>query len=789
MIYENKRRKISKFLISTISVVMTLNFAISNYINVSDATLTSNLPVSKIKYNESDNSSVFPDSYKPYIQSLKAAHPNWIFKAVYTGLGWNQTLTQECYETKTGISTVPDSYSAAWKKDGVNTYVDGSFVIASKPAVAYTLDPRNFLNETSIFQFEALDFNDVTSTTSTIEKILAGTPMATYPTQYKKAGNMVNHDNNLKWSDIIINASKNAGGSGISAVFLATRMKQETSLDILNNYSINGSSATYPGVYNFFNIGAVPDANGNNSVTNGLRYASNSINSDGNTGWTTPTYSINAGATYLWSNYIKWGQNTTYFQKFDVSNVYGNAVALCAYQYMTNILAPSSESKITYNAYNSLGLLNSNFVFYIPVYGVLNGSDQIISDAMPDQISMHPDSLTSNLDGTDIVYLDDTSDSYPNVDEFTIRSGPGTEYNRLATLQEVSDSPNDRTKFVRIQVGTNGWDKIKLSDGREGYVYQAFVKTYNYTHVTDIALDKAIANLKVSETLTLTPTIYPTNAYIKKVIWSSNDQSVATVDNDGKVTAIKEGTATITATTLDGAKAYSCVLTVGNTQATNITMSNTQYTIVVGKYLQYSPTVAPTTTTNKNYDISVQDTTIATVEDGKVKALKAGTTNVTYTTKDGSNKSCTVSLIVTDVAASITDYIVNSSNIVTKVEIGSKASAIKDKVVTSYTKKIVNSNNVEIQDNAGVGTGSKIQILDGSNLVEEYIVAIYGDINGDANITSSDYVLVKNSIMGVKSLNSVENIGADINKDGKITASDYVLIKNHIMGIKQISAQ
>ena len=58
-----------------------------------------------------------------------------------------------------------------------------------------------------------------------------------------------------------------------------------------------------------------------------------------------------------------------------------------------------------------------------------------------------------------------------------------------------------------------------------------------------------------------------------------------------------------------------------------------------------------------------------------------------------------------------------------------------------------------------------------------------GDVNNDGNITASDYVLIKNHIMGTTSLNDTAKSAADVNKDGSISASDYVLIKNYIMGV------
>ena len=342
MIHSNMKIKTKIMLKRIVATTMILSISMSNFFNIANAAISTNLPVSEIRYNAENNALAFPESYRPYINSLKTAHPNWTFKAVYTNLDWTDSIRHESYDVKFNVSLVPSSYSSNWKKDGTNYFADGSFVIASKKAVAYTMDPRNYINETGIFQFEALDFHEETSKVATIEKVLAGTPMADYPNQYKKAGSMVDLENSLNWSQLIINSAKNVGENGIGAVFLASRMRQETSLDLLGNGSINGSHSTYPGVYNFLNIKAIPNPDGSGSVTNGLAYASSKE-------WTTPQKSIEGGAYELWSNYIRWGQNTMYFQKFDVNNppidplkpeLGGIASGLYMFQYMTNILAP-----------------------------------------------------------------------------------------------------------------------------------------------------------------------------------------------------------------------------------------------------------------------------------------------------------------------------------------------------------------------------------------------------------------------------------------------------------------
>ena len=82
------------------------------------------------------------------------------------------------------------------------------------------------------------------------------------------------------------------------------------------------------------------------------------------------------------------------------------------------------------------------------------------------------------------------------------------------------------------------------------------------TKVTDVQLNKTVLTLYVGGAETLIATVLPKDADNKMVSWTSSNTDVATIDHDGKITAIAEGTATITVTTEDGDKTASCTLTV-----------------------------------------------------------------------------------------------------------------------------------------------------------------------------------------------------------------------------------
>ena len=97
---------------------------------------------------------------------------------------------------------------------------------------------------------------------------------------------------------------------------------------------------------------------------------------------------------------------------------------------------------------------------------------------------------------------------------------------------------------------------------------------------TGISLDKAKCSIKEGESVTLIVTLTPDNATNKTVVWSSGNKTVATVDDNGKVTGIKAGNATITATTQDGGKTATCQLTVEENLAPSVTLSAERITAV-----------------------------------------------------------------------------------------------------------------------------------------------------------------------------------------------------------------
>ena len=178
------------------------------------------------------------------------------------------------------------------------------------------------------------------------------------------------------------------------------------------------------------------------------------------------------------------------------------------------------------------------------------------------------------------------------------------------------------------------------------------------TLVESIAFANAEESLRAGETLTLSPTVMPSNATTKALAWTSDNEEAATVA-DGVVKGVSPGEAVITATATDGSGvSASCKVTVtpGVVKATSITMSQTEATVEAGHSLTLTATVMPHDVTNPAVVWRTSSREIATVKDGVVTTLKAGSVTITAETADGTNLKAYCTLTVTKPAA--VDYLV-----------------------------------------------------------------------------------------------------------------------------------
>ncbi len=218
----------------------------------------------------------FPESYVSSLNKLKQAHPNWNFEVLKVGETFSYSVSQE---RKSHSQQLIQNYSGNNGKGYYCTcskcYKNGAplvkeypnWVSASQKAVEYYLDPRNFLDEKHIFQFESTLYN-ASQTQAGVESILKGTWMYDSIIVYKNAkGESVTYKRNsksVKYSQAIMDASQY---SGLSAYYLASKIVQEVGGSKPTAGGASGTYSGYKGIYNYYNIGA------NTGAADGLKWA------------------------------------------------------------------------------------------------------------------------------------------------------------------------------------------------------------------------------------------------------------------------------------------------------------------------------------------------------------------------------------------------------------------------------------------------------------------------------------------------------------------------------------
>ncbi len=172
---------------------------------------------------------------------------------------------------------------------------------------------------------------------------------------------------------------------------------------------------------------------------------------------------------------------------------------------------------------------------------------------------------------------------------------------------------------------------------------------WNKVPVSIVSLNKTSLNLTISDSEQLTATITPSNAYDKSITWTSSDPTVASVNENGVVTAVSAGSAVITVTTADGNKTAFCTVTVAEPtiSVTGVTLNKNSMSLNTGCSEQLTATITPSNADDKSVTWTSSDPAVATVDiNGNVTAVSAGSAVITVTTADGNKTaSCTVTVI------------------------------------------------------------------------------------------------------------------------------------------------
>ncbi len=161
--------------------------------------------------------------------------------------------------------------------------------------------------------------------------------------------------------------------------------------------------------------------------------------------------------------------------------------------------------------------------------------------------------------------------------------------------------------------------------------------------VENVILKASKSKIEINEELAIVATVTPISANNKSLTWKSSDNSIATVSSSGVVKAIKDGTVSITATSSNG-KSDTLNITVNKPKinVTELNLDESDITLETGNENRIIANVLPYNATDKTIKWTSSNNEVARVEDGKIKALKAGEVTITAETSSGIIKTCHV---------------------------------------------------------------------------------------------------------------------------------------------------
>lgn len=298
----------------------------------------------------------FPESYHDSLRALHSKYPNWQFVAHKIDLDFNEAVNLQYSPSSTDYKSnkklVEMTYGGnEWRDSRAYDSVTGKYVekytnwtYASRAAIAYFVDPRNYFDEKSIFAFLQQAYNAELQNKNGLRTVVAGTFLEK---GYDKDG-----DGTVDADAYIDDIMQAAEKSSVSPYVLAAA--------IIVEVGVNGSTVTsgtcdeydgaYKGYYNFYNW----NATGDDEIKNALQFAKDN-------GWNSPNAAIVGGAERYAELYVEKGQNTYYYKNYNyVVKPYSS------HQFAESIYGSITDSKRISVAFTSN--TSGTVTFEIPVF-------------------------------------------------------------------------------------------------------------------------------------------------------------------------------------------------------------------------------------------------------------------------------------------------------------------------------------------------------------------------------------------------------------------------------------
>lgn len=318
----------------------------------------------------------------------------------------------------------------------------------------------------------------------------------------------------------------------------------------------------------------------------------------------------------------------------------------------------SKEDGGMIKAYNNYMIGQESYIPYLQDNKSFDAFEvSSIDDKVPSSVtSLQGGKTYNNFDTSSIMYeykADSPEEAKNKVEKYAGRLNGG---DFKWTFDDSKDDESDKLS-AELKNALESYESNLLSVGGDSIdMSEEPTPEPEVISVESISLNSQTGELRVGEQTTLIATITPDNATNKSVTWKSDNTEAATVEN-GVVTAVGEGKANITVTTVDGNKTATCEITVLTEEepepdpepevinVENVTLNSQNEELKIGDTVTLVATITPSNATNKNVTWSSDNTNVATVNNGVVRAVGEGKANITVTTVDG-NKTATCMITV-----------------------------------------------------------------------------------------------------------------------------------------------
>ncbi len=480
--------------------------------------------------------------------------------------------------------------------------------------------------------------------------------------------------------------------------------------------------------------------------------------------WTTPKKAIVGGAKFMSSGYISRGQYTSYFKKFNVNPssyypIYNN-------QYQADLRAPSGEALRTYNALNKNNLLDNSFNFIIPVYNY-----------MPEQRysykGLYSEFELPTTDQTDADFENMIKD-FPNDYKPYLRaihaSRPNWTFTPLLTGLNFEDVFLNEKNICSIETSSGYCENNPYTETEKGWCIATDDTTKYFLDPRNFLNERYVfmfENLGYSN-------LYSENV-IKSALNNTFMNGISVIDNQsyssifveaGKIASISPLYLASIAIQETGGKDSNI------TNGAEFTYDGYTYKGLynffnIGAYSsEANPALAGLVYANGGRGAN-----------GAIKADGSTNNNDNQTNSNPVqiNNDFISMLGISKVGEYIKGY-----------ELGTTVKFVKEKVGSSASVTIKDSNGTIKNDGDKIGTGYKIHISNSSGSME-YTYVMYGDLNGDGEINSADLLKLRQHLLEMNKLEGAFLKSAYLTNDEEINSADLLRIRQHLLETSKIS--